>query len=38
MPVIPSSENSKLVTLFSTKGKFEEEPSVPLNERQRKAL
>ena len=37
MPEIKSSKNSTLVTLFSTKGKFEEE-KYALNKRQREII
>ena len=38
MPVIEATERSMLVTLFSTKEKFEQNRSVHLNNRQQKAL
>ncbi|PKL41921.1 MAG: hypothetical protein CVV39_09035, partial [Planctomycetes bacterium HGW-Planctomycetes-1] len=38
MPEIKPSTNSTLVTLFSTREKFEEEKFVDLNERQKKAV
>ena len=37
-PKIQSSENSTLVTLFSTKEKFEKKEIIKLNKRQKKAL
>ncbi len=38
LPKIESDEHSTTVTIFSTKGKFEEKREVELNERQREAL
>ena len=38
MPRILSSENGTLVTLFSTKEKFEKKEIIQLNKRQKKAL
>ncbi len=38
MPAITSSENGTLVTLFSTKEKFEKKEIIQLNKRQKKAL